>query len=142
MSKTILFTDIHTVPWSNYFFQFKIRKEAFQRQKKYLGLRKKGPACKNPRNVRGRSGESWGSGSLFFLRTKESQVKSSAQKCNMPMFYLKGRESSQLLNNHKHYNNHCNVMRKNKWLSLRKYQAEDSDFLVFLVNAQSKKTQE
>lgn len=86
---------------------------------------------------RGRSGESWGSGSLFFLRIKESHGKSSAQKCIMhKILSLRGRESSQLLNNHEHYNNHCNVKRKNRWLSLRKYQVEDSDFLVFLINAQ------
>lgn len=42
----------------------------------------------------------------------------------MPAFYLKGRETSQLLINHEHYNNHCNIKTKNKELSLRKYQAK------------------
>jgi len=56
----------------------------------------------------------------------------------MHVFYIKARESSQLLNNHEHYNNHCNVKRKKRWLRLRKYEVEDSDFVVLLISAQSK----
>lgn len=73
---------------------------------------------------------------MFFLRRKESHGKSSAQKFNKQIVYIKGRESSQLLNKRERYTNHCNVKRKNIWLSLRKYEFEDSNFIVFLINTQ------
>lgn len=113
------------------------RRRDFQRQKKYQGLRNK-KACKvriqerSERRVRRKLRFKI----FFFLRRKESHGKSSAWKFNKHIVYIKGRESSQLLNKHEHYTNHCNVKRKNIQLSLRKYEFKDCNFLVFLINAQ------